>query len=120
MEKENQRSWSRTHQNQASFIASRGLEVTLLFSTSGRRRNIFLDIPLYRTRQPQRKAAELVDYAPGSWKRCVPLVFRLRRISGQAATSLCRKRLLPQSCLSLRRQWSRNTFSDFLASPTKN
>src|SRR5262249_60737004 len=49
MEKENQRSWSRTHQNQASFIASRGLEVKLLFSTSGRGRNIFLDIPLYRT-----------------------------------------------------------------------
>jgi len=37
------------HQNQASFIASRGLEVKLLFSTSGRGRNIFLDIPLYRT-----------------------------------------------------------------------
>jgi hypothetical protein len=27
----------------------RGLEVKLLFSTSGRGRNIFLDIPLYRT-----------------------------------------------------------------------
>src|SRR6516225_3607268 len=36
-------------QNQASVIAHRGLEVKQLFSTSGRGRNIFLDIPLYRT-----------------------------------------------------------------------
>ena len=39
----------RAAQNQASVIAHRGLEVKLLFSTSGRGRNIFLDIPLYRT-----------------------------------------------------------------------
>jgi hypothetical protein len=36
-------------QNQASVIAQRGLEVKLLFSTSGRGRNIFLDFPFYRT-----------------------------------------------------------------------
>src|ERR1700741_3588166 len=38
----------RAAQNQASVIAQRGLEVTLLFSTSGRGRNIFLDFPFYR------------------------------------------------------------------------
>ena len=38
----------RAAQNQASAIAHRGLEVKLQFSTSGRGRNIFLDIPFYR------------------------------------------------------------------------
>ena len=45
---ENQRRLSRAAQNQASVIAHRGLEVKP-FCTSGRGRNIFLDIPLYRS-----------------------------------------------------------------------
>jgi hypothetical protein len=43
-----QRKLSGAAQNQASVIAQRGLEVKLLFSTSGRGRNIFLDFPFYR------------------------------------------------------------------------
>jgi hypothetical protein len=39
----------RAAQNQASVIAQRGLEVKLMFSTSGRGRNIFLDFPFYRS-----------------------------------------------------------------------
>src|SRR5215470_15932582 len=46
---ENQPRLSGAAQNQASVIIHRGLEVKLLFSTSGRGRNIFLDIPLYRS-----------------------------------------------------------------------
>ena len=46
---ENQRRLSGAAQNQASAIAHRGLEVKLQFSTSGRGRNIFLDIPFYRS-----------------------------------------------------------------------
>jgi hypothetical protein len=45
---ENQRKLSGAAQNQASVITHRGLEVKP-FCTSGRGRNIFLDIPLYRT-----------------------------------------------------------------------
>ena len=45
---ENQRRLSGAAQNQASAIAHTGLEVKLSFSASGRGRNIFLDIPLYR------------------------------------------------------------------------
>src|SRR5215469_7885596 len=44
-----QRRLSGAAQNQASVIAQRGLEVKLLFSTSGRGRNIFLDFPFYRS-----------------------------------------------------------------------
>jgi len=46
---ENQRRLSGAAQNQASAIAHTGLEVKQLFSTSGRGRNVFLDIPLYRS-----------------------------------------------------------------------
>ena len=46
---ENQRRLSGAAQNQASAIAHRGLEVKLSLFASGRRRNIFLDIPLYRS-----------------------------------------------------------------------
>src|SRR5215469_11808953 len=45
---ENQRRLSGAAQNQASAIAHTGLEVKKSFSTSGRGRNVFLDIPLYR------------------------------------------------------------------------
>jgi hypothetical protein len=51
----------RAAQNQASVITHRGLEVKQPFSTSGRGRNIFLDIPLYRTLA----IAHLVDLASG-------------------------------------------------------
>ena len=46
---ENQRMLLGAAQNQASAIAHTGLEVKLTFSTSGRGRNVFLDIPLYRS-----------------------------------------------------------------------
>ena len=46
---EKQRRSSGAAQNQAAVIAHRGLEVKLLFSTSGRGRNIFLDFPFYRS-----------------------------------------------------------------------
>src|SRR5215831_16670550 len=46
---ENQRRLSGAVQNQASAITHTGLVVKLLFSTSGRGRGIFLDIPLYRS-----------------------------------------------------------------------
>src|SRR5215813_2369065 len=72
MEKENQRRLSGAAQNQASVIA--GLEVKLLFSTSGRGRNIFLDIPLYRT-------ACLLGRKPGT--RAGSSRFRRRRHPGR-------------------------------------
>jgi hypothetical protein len=50
---ENQRRLSGAAQTQASVITHRGLEVKLLFSTSGRGRYISLDIPLYRTAMSQ-------------------------------------------------------------------
>jgi hypothetical protein len=49
MEKENPQRLSGAHHKHAAFIASRGLEVTQLFSTFSRGTSIFLAIPPYRT-----------------------------------------------------------------------